>query len=180
MTFKQWDFALDTGDNMTDYGAGYRPTYYLKCTQLGQFEVIINDRSKLIGNRTRLTSCRVLLQVSSGSPYSLVPAEVNVDWYLSVCQKLFNNLTTARPNTDDVNTNFGFVVQPIRPVPNIFDDSLCRFHSGGEPTGCNMAFVQSANDPYSSLGPNAAALAKDYATTGNKIIEVTTQIVVLK
>jgi hypothetical protein len=42
-----------------------------------------------------------------------------------------------------------------------------------------MAFVQSANDPYSSLGPNAAALAEDYATTGNKIIEVTTQIVVL-
>jgi hypothetical protein len=126
MTFKQWDFALDTGGNMTDYGAGYRPTYYLKCTQLGQFEV------------------------SSGSPYSLVPAEVNVDWYLSVCQKLFNNLTTARPNTDDVNTNFG----------------------GGVPTGCNMAFVQSANDPYSSLGPNAAALAEDYATTGNKIIEI--------
>jgi hypothetical protein len=53
-----------------------------------------------------------------------VPAEVNVDWYLSVCQKLFNNLTTARPNTDDVNTNFGFVVQPIRPVPNTIDDSL--------------------------------------------------------
>ncbi len=38
-----------------------------------------------------------------------------------------------------------------------------------------MAFVQSANDPYSSLGPNAAALAKDYGTTGNQIIEVTTQ-----
>jgi hypothetical protein len=39
MTFKQWDIALDTGGNMTDYGAGFRPTYYLMCTQLGQFEV---------------------------------------------------------------------------------------------------------------------------------------------
>jgi hypothetical protein len=44
MMFKQWDFALDTGGNMTDYGAGYRPTYYLKCTQLGQFEVLLTCR----------------------------------------------------------------------------------------------------------------------------------------
>jgi hypothetical protein len=126
MTFKQWDIALDTGGNMTDYGAGFRPTYYLMCTQLGQFEV------------------------SDGSAYSLMPAEVNLDWYLSVCQKLFNNLTTARPNVEAVNSNFG----------------------GGVPSGCNMAFVQSANDPYSTLGPDAVALAADRATTGNKIIEI--------
>jgi hypothetical protein len=36
-----------------------------------------------------------------------MPAEVNLDWYLSVCQKLFNNLTTARPNVEAVNSNFG-------------------------------------------------------------------------
>ncbi len=42
MEFTDWDFALDTGGDMSDTGAGFRPTYYLKCTQLGQFEVLLS------------------------------------------------------------------------------------------------------------------------------------------
>lgn len=126
MEFTDWDFALDMGGNMSDTGAGFRPTYYLKCTQLGQFET------------------------PAKSGYSLVPAERTVDWYLSVCHKLFPNLTADGPNVAQVNTNVG----------------------GRVPEGCNMAFVVSPNDPYSTLGPDPVLVPSKTKASGNKIIQI--------
>jgi hypothetical protein len=36
-----------------------------------------------------------------------MPTERSVEWYLSVCHKLFPNLTLDGPSIAQVNTNFG-------------------------------------------------------------------------
>jgi hypothetical protein len=46
MKFTDWDFALDTNGTIGYGGSGFRPTYYLKCTQLGQFEVELTSSRK--------------------------------------------------------------------------------------------------------------------------------------
>jgi hypothetical protein len=79
---EQWDFALDNGTHVGDPNADFRPTYYLKCTQLGQFET------------------------PSTSGVSILPMQRNLDWYLKVCRRLFTNIP-AQPQVDLVNRNFG-------------------------------------------------------------------------
>jgi hypothetical protein len=42
------------------------------------------------------------------------------------------------------------------------------------PEGCNMAFVVSPNDPYSTLGPDPVLVPSKTKASGNKIIQVRT------
>jgi hypothetical protein len=120
---EEWDFALDNGTHIGNSNADFRPTYYLECTQLGQFET------------------------PSNSSTSLLPMQMNLDWYLGVCHRLFANIP-AKPPVDLVNSNFG----------------------GNNPKGCNMIFVNSVNDPYAGLGPNLTNIVLNSPTTGNQVV----------
>jgi len=83
------------------------------------------------------------------SGLSLVAPDVNLAWYRNVCRNIFNDLITAEPDTLTFNAAYG----------------------GGNPAGCNMAFVTSINDPYRAIGPDINALIA--ASDSNHVINVT-------
>ncbi|KAL6069599.1 hypothetical protein QOT17_007452 [Balamuthia mandrillaris] len=78
-----FDIALDTNTTIPSIFSGYRPTYYLKCAQLGQF------------------------QTPKGNT-SLIPPQLTLTWYLQTCKKLFSDVHIPdQPQIDVVNALYG-------------------------------------------------------------------------
>eukprot|EP01087_Luapelamoeba_hula_P019809 TRINITY_DN661_c0_g1_i1.p1 TRINITY_DN661_c0_g1~~TRINITY_DN661_c0_g1_i1.p1 ORF type:complete len:615 (-),score=87.45 TRINITY_DN661_c0_g1_i1:79-1923(-) len=75
-------------------------------------------------------------EVGGTTTSSLIPAPVNDAWFQTVCTKLFGHVLRSGPNYPIFNANNG----------------------GSSPGGCNLAFVTSRNDPYTSIGPDRAAV----------------------
>lgn len=87
-------------------------------------------------------------QTAPASGNSLHPEELTYSWYLSVCAKVFNGTLPPEPNVDLFNAAYG----------------------GNNPSGCNMLFVTSTNDPFRSLGPDPVLVSK--TSTTNSVITV--------